>query len=129
MHNALTVSNAVFEVSCDCVRHTRNRLLLLDSGCICERPFTGFVHGCLLQASRLYAGVHYVDPGATAYDNVDGNITSRLSTFGVGAVDTTTPSDPSQPYVISYDVTDSAGNRATTRRRRVNLICPVVSTS
>ncbi len=58
------------------------------------------------------AGTTYVDPGATATDNVDGNITSQLSTFGVGAVDTSAPTAASGPYLITYDVSDSAGNAA-----------------
>jgi len=58
------------------------------------------------------AGTTYVDPGATATDNVDGSITSQLSTFGVGAVDTSAPTAASAPYLITYDVSDSAGNAA-----------------
>lgn len=58
------------------------------------------------------AGTTYVDPGATATDNVDGNLTSQLSTFGVGAVDTSAPTAASAPYLITYDVSDSAGNAA-----------------
>jgi len=60
----------------------------------------------------IAAGAIYVDPGATAMDNVDGNITSQLSTFGVGAVDTSAPTTASAPYLITYDVSDSAGNAA-----------------
>ena len=63
----------------------------------------------------------YKDPGATAMDNVDGNITSQLSTFGVGAVQTTAPT--SQPFVVRYDVTDAAGNAAIEGVRYVVVAC------
>ena len=71
------------------------------------------------------AGSTYVDPGATATDNVDGDITSRLSTFGIGAVSTTVPTSASSPYIITYDVTDAAGNAATQGLREVIVACKV----
>ena len=73
--------------------------------------------------SLWYVGTTYVDPGATATDNVDGNITSRLSTYGVGSVKTTAPTSVSSPYVITYDVTDSSGNAATPGLRYVIVAC------
>lgn len=51
-------------------------------------------------------GYPYIDPGATATDDLDGNITSRIvsvSNVDTGAVGT---------YTITYNVTDSAGNPA-----------------
>lgn len=70
-----------------------------------------------------HAGSTYIDPGATATDNVDGNITSRLSTFGLGAVDTTAPNNASDPYLITYDVSDTAGNAAVQGLRGVLVLC------
>ena len=64
-----------------------------------------------------------MDPGATATDNVDGSITSQLSTFGVGAVDTSAPTAASAPYLITYDVSDSAGNAAVEGLREVVVAC------
>ena len=75
------------------------------------------------------AGSTYVDPGATATDNVDGNITSRLCTFGVGAVDTSAPTTASAPYLITYDVSDSAGNAASTGLREVIVGCKSPTTT
>ena len=75
----------------------------------------------------MNAGVKYSDPGATATDNVDGNLTSQLSSFGVGAVVTTRPTAAASPFVITYNVKDSAGNAAPTARRRVSVVCPTVS--
>lgn len=75
------------------------------------------------------AGTTYVDPGATATDNVDGNITSRLSAFGVGAVDTSAPTTASTPYLITYDVSDSAGNTAVEGLREVIVACKSPTTT
>jgi hypothetical protein len=49
-------------------------------------------------------GETYIDPGATASDNVDGDITGDIST--TGTVDTNVLGE----YFIDYDVTDSSGN-------------------
>ena len=75
------------------------------------------------------AGTTYVDPGATAMDNVDGNITSKLSTFGIGAVVTSAPTNSSSPYYITYDVSDSAGNAAVEGLREVIVVCKSPTTT
>ncbi|GEM_PF-2631890 len=51
-------------------------------------------------------GESYVDAGATAIDNEDGDISDKIVTSG--SVDTTTAGT----YVLGYDVQDSAGNSA-----------------
>lgn len=61
------------------------------------------------------AGRPYVDPGATASDNVDGDITSRIVT--VNPVKSSTPGF----YTVTYDVKDPAGNAATTVKRTVRV--------
>lgn len=48
-------------------------------------------------------GAVYTDPGATAIDTVDGNLTSALSTFGIGAVTTTKPTG-STYFTVTYTV-------------------------
>ena len=58
-------------------------------------------------------GETFSDPGATAIDNVDGNITSRIQI--TGTVNTTQKGT----YYLKYDVTDLSGNRAETVTRRV----------
>ncbi|KAL0020782.1 hypothetical protein WJX79_001465 [Trebouxia sp. C0005] len=79
--------------------------------------------GQLLVVTTVYVGTTYIDPGATATDNVDGNITSRLTTYGVGAVKTAAPTASASPYVITYSVTDSSGNQATPGLRYVVVTC------
>ncbi len=61
-------------------------------------------------------GSTYVEAGATATDNVDGNLTASI-VIGGDTVDTTRP----VAYVITYDVADRAGNQATQRVRRVTV--------
>jgi len=57
----------------------------------------------------------YVDAGATATDNVDGDITDRIVTSG--SVDTSTLGT----YTITYDVEDISGNKAETVTRVVTI--------
>lgn len=52
----------------------------------------------------------FVDPGATAVDIVDGDLTASIMVSGT--VDTSVPGD----YVLTYSVTDSSGNNASTTR-------------
>ncbi len=56
-------------------------------------------------------GFSYNDSGATAFDNVDGNISSKIVV--TGSVDSSAIGN----YTITYTVTDSAGNTTTAQRR------------
>ena len=69
----------------------------------------------------LEAGTTYTDAGATASDNVDRTITSQIVT--VNPVDT----DTVGTYQITYNVSDAAGNAATTVTRTVEVVEPVLS--
>ncbi|WP_231881206.1 immunoglobulin-like domain-containing protein, partial [Oleiphilus sp. HI0123] len=60
-------------------------------------------------------GSIFSDPGATASDNIDGNISTSI--IPSGSVDPTTLGS----YTLSYDVSDSAGNAALTVTRVVNV--------
>ena len=62
---------------------------------------------------NLTVGDTFTDPGVTATDDVDGNITSSISISG--SVDTSTAGT----YTISYNVSDTAGNAATEVQRTV----------
>ena len=74
----------------------------------------------------LSAGTSYSDAGATATDNVDGDITSRISAYGTSLVSSKVPTPAGTPYVVTYDVSDRAGNRALTATRQVIVACPSV---
>jgi len=65
---------------------------------------------------NLELGDSYSDAGATATDNVDGNLTSSI-VVGGDTVDTNTVGS----YVITYNVSDVAGNAATEVTRTVTV--------
>jgi len=58
----------------------------------------------------LNVGDEFVDPGATATDDVDGDLTEQIVV--TGSVDTSKPGE----YILTYTVSDSAGNEATATR-------------
>ncbi len=61
-------------------------------------------------------GSVYIDDGATALDDHDGDITASIAT--VNPVDT----DVAGVYTVTYDVTDAAGNAAVQVTRTVNVV-------
>ncbi|BFP42030.1 hypothetical protein FGF1_28750 [Flavobacteriaceae bacterium GF1] len=63
----------------------------------------------------LNVGDTYVEPGATAKDDRDGDIVSEGITVGGDAVDTSVEA----AYEVTYDVKDAAGNAATQVVRQV----------
>lgn len=62
----------------------------------------------------LDVGESFTDPGATAKDDKDGDLTSKIKTSG--KVDTS----KAGTYTITYSVSDSAGNK-TTKKRTVTV--------
>ena len=64
----------------------------------------------------LQIGSTYTDEGATAHDNIDGNITSKITTSGT--VDTTI----SGTYILHFNVKDSSGNTAEEVIRTVHVV-------
>ena len=77
-------------------------------------------------------GTAYADAGATAMDNIDGNITASITTTitfagtgnAVGAINTHTAG----VYTIAYNVSDTAGNPATPVTRTVTVMPAAVVT-
>jgi hypothetical protein len=63
----------------------------------------------------LVVGASYIDAGATAVDDVDGDITSDINT--TSSVDTSVAGT----YEVKYNVKDSAGNIANEIRRTVTV--------
>ncbi len=61
-------------------------------------------------------GTTYTDAGATATDNIDGDLTSKIVT--VNNVNTSVPGT----YTVTYNVSDSAGNKAAGVSRTVTVI-------
>ncbi len=69
---------------------------------------------------NLYVGGTFTDPGATASDNEDGNLTSSIITSG--SVDTSTIGT----YSITYTVSDTAGNSASVTRSVTISAAPLI---
>jgi len=65
---------------------------------------------------EIYMGSTFVDPGATAYDEEDGDISNSIQVSG--SVDTNTHGT----YVLAYNVTDSDGNSAAVVVRTINVV-------
>ena len=74
----------------------------------------------------LFEGDTYIEQGATAIDNVDGDISASI-VIGGDTVDTNTVGS----YVVTYNVSDAAGNNAVEVVRTVNVnpdvIAPVIT--
>ncbi|HMA99566.1 MAG TPA: immunoglobulin-like domain-containing protein, partial [Spirochaetota bacterium] len=68
-------------------------------------------------STNLGYGDTWTDPGASAMDDIDGDISTNIVSSG-DTVDESTPGT----YVITYDVQDAAGNSALQVSRTVNVI-------
>jgi cytochrome c peroxidase len=75
------------------------------------------------QTMTIVQGASFSDPGATASDNRDGNISNAIAKSG--SVNTANVGS----YTLSYNVSDAAGNKAATVTRRVNVILGADNTS
>ena len=64
----------------------------------------------------LTQGSSFTDPGATATDDRDGDLTSHIVV--TGSVDTNTPGE----YILHYNVSDAAENHATEVTRTVTVV-------
>ncbi|KAK3276613.1 hypothetical protein CYMTET_15331 [Cymbomonas tetramitiformis] len=80
--------------------------------------------GQLVMIHTILVGDQFSDPGVDAEDEVDGNITSRVTSFGASAINTSIPTAEDAPYIITYYVQDAAGNDAPELRRRVYVANP-----
>jgi hypothetical protein len=69
----------------------------------------------------------YVDEGAWALDNVDGDV--PVTAAGLALVDTSLPTPPDSPFLLTYTAVDAAGNLATPKTRVVvvRAKCPAPS--
>lgn len=66
----------------------------------------------------VYLGNSYYEPGYTAYDNCDGDITDKV--ISTGSVDTNKIGN----YTINYEVSDNKGNKANIERTVIVKLKP-----
>ncbi|GAA4942163.1 hypothetical protein GCM10023314_14060 [Algibacter agarivorans] len=71
---------------------------------------------------NINVGGVFTDPGATATDDLDGDITANIVVAG-----DTVDADTAGTYIITYNVSDAAGNAATQRTRTVIVAADVVA--
>jgi len=74
----------------------------------------------------VQVGGSYVEPGYTATDNYDGDITDNVVVSGLDKLDTTKVAD----YVLKYNVTDANGNKAVEVTRIIKVVdtkAPVIT--
>ena len=72
----------------------------------------------------IEAGSTYTDAGATASDDKDGDITSKMT------ISNTVNANVVRSYTVTYNVTDNNGNKADTVTRTVNVVdaaAPVIT--
>ena len=70
----------------------------------------------------LLVGDSFTDPGATATDETDGDLSSTISVTGVEEVST----DSAGVYLVKYNVADAAGNHALQVTRTVVVKQPIL---
>ncbi|CAL2101393.1 conserved protein of unknown function precursor containing a type A C-terminal secretion signal. Probable M12B family metalloprotease [Tenacibaculum sp. 190130A14a] len=85
---------------------------IADAGADTVAPVISLLGDSVVSIS---VGDTYTDAGATASDNVDGDISSNIVVSG--SVDTNTQGT----YILTYNVSDAAGNAATAVTRTVNV--------
>ncbi len=72
---------------------------------------------------NLNVGDTYTEQGATATDNIDGNLTSSIVISG------TVNTNAAGTYTVNYNVSDAAGNAASQVSRTVNVTVPADTTA
>eukprot|EP00879_Flechtneria_rotunda_P033240 GHRR01036794.1.p1 GENE.GHRR01036794.1~~GHRR01036794.1.p1 ORF type:complete len:1082 (+),score=385.26 GHRR01036794.1:389-3247(+) len=82
--------------------------------------------GAALMLDSVVWNSRWTDPGATAFDMVDGDLSASIQSYGVGAVDTSAPTAPSKNFshVVEYFVEDKSHNAAPIARRLIKVNCP-----
>ncbi|GIM03190.1 hypothetical protein Vretimale_7995 [Volvox reticuliferus] len=96
-------------------------ITLLGSGQLALTP-----KGVAVMIDDVEVGSVWTDPGATAWDAVDGDLTAMLQRFGAAAVETSRPTKPGSlySYKVVYQAVDLTGNIAQPANRLVRLVCP-----
>lgn len=88
------------------------RLRLMHGDVAAEQPQPGSSRMMQVVTTQLIAGTRFVDPGAVAQDDIDGDISASISKLGLrGLADTSSPTQD-VPMMVEYRVADSTGNVA-----------------
>jgi zinc transporter 1/2/3 len=103
------------------VDKTPPKLTLLGSG----RAAVTSTGAAIMMDNVTWKAV-WSDPGAAAFDAVDGDLSGAIQSFGAGAVDTSRPTSPGREFsfVVEYAVEDKSRNAAPIARRLIRVVCP-----
>ncbi|KAK3237339.1 hypothetical protein CYMTET_52578, partial [Cymbomonas tetramitiformis] len=72
--------------------------------------------GVVVMLDILQVGDSWEDPGVLVTDDVDGNLSVAVSSFGAAAVETSEATPADRPFAIRYTCQDGAGNAVEMRR-------------
>lgn len=92
--------------------------------------------GVQVMSTSVEVGVTYSDPGVTATKPLLSspdqplNLTSAVVITGVDVIDTSRPTPPARPFVVTYSLTDplQPAAKPVVVRRRVHVVCPANET-
>eukprot|EP00976_Prorocentrum_cordatum_P037773 767371-Prorocentrum_minimum.AAC.6 len=84
--------------------------------------------GVMIMIDTVLLHGFWADAGVTAYDTEDGDLTDEVSRYSAQLVRTDVVTPPGAPYVITYSVSDRAGNAAAVVRRWVVVVNPCAGT-
>ena len=82
------------------------------------------VHGITRMVHSLEVGQGWVDPGLSIVGTLDPRLDGPHVQVEGGKLDMARPTRPQQPAIITYSLTDIAGNEATPVGRLVHITCP-----
>ena len=82
------------------------------------------IHGIARMVHSLEVGQGWVDPGLSIVGTLDPRLDGPHVQVEGGKLDMARPTRPQQPAIITYSITDIAGNEATPVGRLVHITCP-----
>ena len=99
----------------------RPTIQLLGTGHVLKGPAT---QGVERMVHYVPLGGQWEDPGVSIQDNLDPSLNRTHAWLYGGEVDTSHPTLPDAPILLTYSVTDSSGNEALPVGRLIHVVCP-----
>lgn len=127
LENIHVINNGKFDAGVNSVNQGGNSGILFDG--LCDFPDNSPpVITVLSGLEEWILGQNYSDAGATALDDVDGDITDQIVTDLSGLPNNGTPLDQIGVFQVVYTVSDAAGNQASNTREItvLDVTVPVV---
>ena len=99
----------------------RPTIRLLGTGHVLRGPAT---QGIERMVHYVPLGGQWEDPGVAIQDNLDPSLNRTHAWLYGGDVDTSHPTLPDAPILLTYSITDSSGNEALPVGRLIHVVCP-----